>query len=56
MRIVALDRFGTRLDQRFTKTEIKTMMEHADLENIRFSEAAPFWCTVSYAKNRGCAA
>lgn len=56
MRTDALDRFGTRLEQRFTKTEIKTMMEHAGLENIKFSEATPFWCAVGYAKNRGCAA
>ena len=56
MRTDALDRFGTRLEQRFTKLEIKTMMEHAGLENIRFSEATPFWCAVGSAKNTGCAA
>lgn len=50
MRTDALDRFGTRLEQRFTKVEIKTMMESADLENIRFSEEIPFWCAVGYAK------
>lgn len=51
MRTDALDRFGTRLEQRFTKVEIKTMMESAGLENIRFSEASPFWCAVGFAKN-----
>jgi ubiquinone/menaquinone biosynthesis C-methylase UbiE len=50
MRTDALDRFGTRLEQRFTKVEIKTMMESAGLENIRFSEEIPFWCAVGYAK------
>ena len=56
MRTEALDRFGTRLEQRFTKMEIKTMMESAGLENIRFSEETPFWCAVGYAKGTACAA
>ena len=55
MRTDALDRFGTRLEQRFTKMEIKTMMESAGLENIRFSEDIPFWCAVGYAKALACA-
>lgn len=50
MRTDALDRFGTRLEQRFTKSEIKEMMESAGLENIRFSEENPFWCAVGFAK------
>lgn len=49
MRTDALDRFGTRLEQRFTKIEIRNMMESAGLENIRFSED-PYWCAVGYAK------
>ena len=56
MRTDALDRFGTRLEQRFTRTEIKAMMESAGLENIRFSEALPFWCAIGYAKATVCAA
>jgi glycosyltransferase involved in cell wall biosynthesis/SAM-dependent methyltransferase len=56
MRTDALDRFGTRLEQRFTKVEIKTMMESAGLESIRFSEETPFWCAVGYAKEAVCAA
>lgn len=46
MRTDALDRFGTRLEQRFSKTEIQTMMKDAGLINIRFSEHYPFWCAV----------
>ena len=48
MRTDALDRFGTRLEQRFTKEQIKKMMEDAGLENIEFSENPPFWCAVGY--------
>ncbi|MDE3021999.1 MAG: class I SAM-dependent methyltransferase [Pseudomonadota bacterium] len=50
MRTDALDRFGTRLEQRFTKQEIKKMMESTGLENIKFSEEIPYWCAVGYAK------
>lgn len=50
MRTDALDRFGTCLEQRFTKEEINKMMEAAGLENIRFSEGLPYWCAVGYAK------
>ncbi len=51
MRTDALDRFGTRFEQRFTKAKIKEMMESAGLENIKFSEENPFWCAVGFAKN-----
>lgn len=50
MRTDALDRFGTRLEQRFTKKQIKEMMTGAGLENIRFSEEMPFWCAVGTKK------
>jgi ubiquinone/menaquinone biosynthesis C-methylase UbiE len=50
MRTDALDRFGTRLEQRFTKVEIKQMMEFAGLEKITFSNETPYWCAVGYAK------
>ncbi len=46
MRTDALDRFGTRLEKRFTKTEIEAMMAAAGLTNIRFSDSPPFWCAV----------
>jgi ubiquinone/menaquinone biosynthesis C-methylase UbiE len=50
MRTDALDRFGTRLEQRFSKSEIKQMMESVGLENIKFNDQTPFWCAVGYAK------
>jgi ubiquinone/menaquinone biosynthesis C-methylase UbiE len=49
MRTDALDRFGTQLEQRFTKAEIQTMMENCGLENIKFSETS-FWTAVGYKK------
>lgn len=46
MRTDALDRFGTRLEQRFSRAEIRSMMERAGLTNIVFSEHEPYWCAV----------
>jgi len=50
MRTDALDRFGTRLEQRFTKSQIQNMMEVAGLENIVFSDKVPYWCAVGTRK------
>jgi ubiquinone/menaquinone biosynthesis C-methylase UbiE len=47
MRTDALDRFGTRLEKRFTRTQIRDMMESAGLEGIVFSES-PCWCAMGY--------
>ena len=46
MRTDALDRFGTRLEQRFSREEIRSMMGRAGLGKITFSERAPFWCAI----------
>ncbi|MDB4916470.1 MAG: Methyltransferase type 11 [Gemmatimonadetes bacterium] len=46
MRTDALDRFGTRLEQRFSRAQIGAMMTRAGLADIRFSERAPFWCAM----------
>lgn len=50
MRTDALDRFGTRLEQRFTRKQIQSMMHSAGLSNIQFSEGSPFWCAVGYKR------
>ena len=50
MRTDSLDRFGTRLEKRFTKNQIIKMMEGAGLENILFSDSKPYWCAVEYKK------
>jgi SAM-dependent methyltransferase len=48
MRTDALDRFGTRLEKRFSQGEIEEMMRSAGLERIRFSPHAPYWCAIGY--------
>jgi SAM-dependent methyltransferase len=41
----ALDRFGTRLEQRFSKKEIAEMLGNAgfELSTLKFSDIEPFW-------------
>ena len=52
MRTDALDRFGTRLEQRFTREQIKGMMESAGLENVIFSSETPYWCAVGVRSDK----
>jgi len=51
MRTDALDRFGTRLEHRYTKKQIKQMMEDSGLENISFSSNMPYWCSLGFKKS-----
>jgi SAM-dependent methyltransferase len=46
----SLDRFGTPLEQRFTRQQVKDMMERAGLTDIIFSERIPFWHAVGRKK------
>ena len=48
MRTDSLDRFGTALEQRFTRNEIIEMMKSAGLKNIQLSDEEPYWCAVGY--------
>ena len=43
LRTDALDRFGTRLEHRFSKGQIEAMMIKADLVDIHFSDQPPYW-------------
>jgi ubiquinone/menaquinone biosynthesis C-methylase UbiE len=49
MRNDALDRFGTRLEQRFTREQMRRMMEAAGLQDVRFSSHS-FWTAVGVKK------
>jgi len=42
----ALDRFGTKLEQRFTKSEIIALMQRAGLANIVVSDKFPYWHAI----------
>lgn len=46
LRTDSLDRFGTRLEQRFSRDEIRSMLANAGFVDIRFSDRAPYWCAI----------
>ncbi len=46
----ALDKFGTRLEQRFSKKQVITMMQEAGLENIEISPLTPFYHAIGRKK------
>tara|TARA_Y100000589_G_C26697565_1_gene444365 strand:+ start:83 stop:397 length:315 start_codon:yes stop_codon:yes gene_type:complete len=50
MQTDSLDRFGTKIEHRFTKDEIYTMMENSGLKNIKFSNTVPYWVAVGEKK------
>ena len=50
IRTDALDRFGTRLERRFTAEEMRGMMTRAGLERIVFSPDTPYWCAVGFRR------
>jgi SAM-dependent methyltransferase len=43
MRTDSLDRFGTRLEKRFSRIEVEAMMKSSGLTDIVFREAEPYW-------------
>ena len=44
----ALDRFGTKLEQRFSKKDITNMLIDAGFDKIKFSDNTPYWTCISY--------
>ena len=51
LRTDALDRFGTRLERRFTKDQIRELMTKAGLTRIEFSDAIPYWTAVGFKRD-----
>lgn len=50
MQTDAFDRFSTKIEKRFTKSEIERMMHASGLKNIKFSNKAPYWVCLGYKK------
>jgi hypothetical protein len=46
LRTDARDRFGTPLEQRFSRAQIRAMCSAAGLVDLCFSTRAPYWCVV----------
>jgi len=47
MKTDALDRFGTSLEKRFSRDEIKNMLLEAGFKDIKFSEKMPMWVCLA---------
>jgi hypothetical protein len=47
MRTDALDRFGTRLEQRFSRADIVAMLHAAGCVDPVFSTRPPYWVVVA---------
>jgi ubiquinone/menaquinone biosynthesis C-methylase UbiE len=48
MKTDSLDRFGTKLEKRFSKIEIEDMLIEAGFTGISFSEHMPKWVCITY--------
>ena len=46
MRMAALDRFGTGVEQRFSRAAIRAMMDRCGLDQIRFQDGPPYWVAI----------
>jgi SAM-dependent methyltransferase len=46
MRTDAYDRFCTRLERRFRRSEIERMLARTGFKKVTFSSKQPFWCAV----------
>ena len=46
----SLDRFGTRLEQRFSKSQITEMLTKSGCKGVMFSPKTPYWCCVAFKK------
>lgn len=49
LRTDALDRFGTRLEKRYTKPEIERMLVRQGFSDVEFNPEFPYWCAVARA-------
>ena len=48
MRTDILDRFGTKIEKRFSKNEILKMLNKVGFKKIKFSNKIPYWCVCCY--------
>ena len=50
MRTDSLDRFGTKSEKRFTKSEIENLLFISGFKDIKFTEKTPFWLAICRKK------
>lgn len=52
MRTDSLDRFGTKLEKRFSLEQIKNILKDSGYIKIINSNKPPYWCVLSYKKKK----
>lgn len=50
MKTDSLDRFGTKVENRFLKSEITKLLDIAGFHKIKFSDNKPYWHVIAYKK------
>ncbi|WLQ15181.1 class I SAM-dependent methyltransferase [Hahella aquimaris] len=50
MKTDALDRFGTRLEKRFSREDITKMLERNGFRDVKFSPNMPYWVCLAFRK------
>ena len=50
MRTDSLDRFGTIIEKRMSKKDIRIMLESLSFKDIRFNSNEPYWCVTARLK------
>ena len=50
MRNDALERFGTRLERRYSKEGVCQLLESAGFENVQFADGPPWWVIVGWRR------
>ena len=48
MRNDSLDRFGTRLEKRYSKDEVRVLLEGAGLEKVEIADGPPWWVAIGW--------
>ena len=51
MRNDSLDRFGTRLEKRYSKDEVRCLLEEAGLEKVQFADGPPCWVAIGWRRS-----
>jgi hypothetical protein len=46
MRNDSLDRFGTRLEKRYSRDEVRVLLEGAGLEKVEIADGPPWWVAI----------
>ena len=51
MRNDSLDRFGTRLEKRYSREEVVDLLEGAGLQDVVFSTGPPWWVAIAWRRD-----